>query len=228
MCYVKLKEGFLKRRFLIVYNMDTSKKNTESTNLERAGLLLFIAGVLIFMSIITGEIFYPREYSYSTRDNTISDLGVTKFSDSIITQPSATIFNTTMIITGIMILIAIYFVHMNYKKYFVSIPLTLFGLGVLGVGVFPGNITPWHRLFAMITFVFGGVGTIASCKIVRSPLRYVFIVLGIISLVSLFIGGFMQAFIPFLGIGGTERWVAYPIVFWMLGFGSYILGIRGR
>ncbi|MDY6865767.1 MAG: hypothetical protein SVY15_07355 [Halobacteriota archaeon] len=43
---------------------------------EIAGLLLFLAGILIFMGIITGGVFYPE--GYSTKDNEISDLGATR------------------------------------------------------------------------------------------------------------------------------------------------------
>lgn len=28
----------------------------------------------------------------------------------------------------------------------------------------------------------------------------------------------------FLGLGGIERWVVYPILLWMTGFGGYLLG----
>lgn len=27
----------------------------------------------------------------------------------------------------------------------------------------------------------------------------------------------------FIGIGGTERWVAYPIMLWLTGFGGYLM-----
>jgi hypothetical protein len=30
-------------------------------------------------------------------------------------------------------------------------------------------------------------------------------------------------FIPIIGDGGTERWVAYPVVLWLVGIGGYML-----
>jgi hypothetical protein len=27
-----------------------------------------------------------------------------------------------------------------------------------------------------------------------------------------------------LGIGGLERWIAYPILLWVTGFGGYLIG----
>lgn len=190
-----------------------------------AGLLLFLAGIIVFMGIITAESYYPVDRAYTTRQNEISDLGATKPPNSIITQPSATIFNTTMIITGIMILIASLLVHLSYKTFFLSIPLGFLGVGVLGVGIFPGNITPWHSLFAFIIFLSGGIGAISSFKFTEPPLSYVFVILGGIVLVFLF---FNQSFVPFLGKGGTERFIAYPVLFWMIGLGTYILGMNSK
>lgn len=172
------------------------------------------------MGIITGEIFYPPGYATST--NEISDLGGTKPPNSLIYQPSATIFNTTMMVTGIMIIVADWFVQKYFRRWIASIPLGLFGLGVLGVGIFPGNVEFYHRLFSSITFIAGGVAAITSFKIVSSPYRYIGIGFGVIALVFLF---FANYFIPILGIGGTERWVAYPIVLWLIGFGGYLLGM---
>lgn len=27
-----------------------------------------------------------------------------------------------------------------------------------------------------------------------------------------------------LGVGGAERWVAYPVILWLLGYGGYVAG----
>lgn len=187
------------------------------------GLLLYLAGTIIFLGIITGEIFYPSGYSTSVND--ISDLGSTRPPNSVIYQPSATIFNTTMIVAGSMILVASGWVHKFFQKWAFSIPLTLFGLGILGVGIFPGNRAPYHGIFSLLTFVSGGVAAILSYKITQAPFRYVSMVLGSVALLFLFTSNW---FIPVLGSGGTERWVAYPILFWLTGMGSYLLGLNNR
>jgi hypothetical protein len=44
---------------------------------------------------------------------------------------------------------------------------------------------------------------------------------GIIALILLF---FSKKFIPLLGVGGAERWLFYPEVFWIMGLGGYLLG----
>lgn len=190
-----------------------------------AGVLLFLAGLIIFMGIITAESYYPLELTYTTRENEISDLGATKPPNSIITQPSATIFNVTMILTGLMILFASWLVYLSFEKYIISIPLGFLGLGIFGVGIFPGNITPWHSIFAFIIFISGGIGSIVSYKFTRMPLNYLFAIIGIIALFFLF---FNQSFVLYLGKGGTERFIAYPILFWMMGFGTYLIGKNNK
>jgi len=68
-----------------------------------AGVLLSIAGAAILMGIITAEALYPAPYN--TAENTISDLGGTMPSEGgIVLQPSATIFDATMLVTGPMII----------------------------------------------------------------------------------------------------------------------------
>lgn len=167
--------------------------------------------------------YYPS--GYTTANSEISDLGATRPPNSIITQPSAVIFNSTMIVTGIMAIIGAYFIFLSYRKLLFNIPFGLFGLGVLGVGLFPGNVALLHPIFALTTFISGGIAAITSSKIIDAPFRYISICLGIIALFFLFSAGF---FIPILGDGGTERWVAYPIIMWLTGFGAYILGTNSK
>jgi hypothetical membrane protein len=99
--------------------------------------------------------------------------------------------------------------------------MALFGMSVFLVGIFPGNNAVVHPLVAMATFIFGGLTCIAGARVVRGPLRYVSVGLGGVTLFFLILSGL---FIPVLGDGGTERWVAYPVVLWMVAFGGYLLG----
>jgi hypothetical membrane protein len=201
--------------------MDT-KKTFIHRNTMMAGLLFFVAGSVILMGIITAEIFYPP--GYSTANSEISDLGATRPPDSISYQPSASIFNATMILVGLLILAASFFLFRDLESWIVVFP-ALLGTGVLGVGLFPGNNPLLHPLFALMAFIAGGLSAIISSKITPSPFRYMLAFLGLISLIFIF---FSTMFIPVLGDGGTERFVAYPIVIWAIGFGGYLTGNEGR
>jgi hypothetical protein len=66
-----------------------------------SAVLPMLSGITILMAIITGEAQFPA--SYTTSHNTISDLGSTWQPGNIAREPSATIFNTTMLVAGLMI-----------------------------------------------------------------------------------------------------------------------------
>ena len=191
-------------------------------NLKFAGFLYFFSGAIVLIGIITAEAFYPS--GYSTFKNEISDLGATRQPNSVSFGPSSTIFNTIMLLAGIMVLVASFFQHKYYRKFLFSIPAILFGLGLVGVGIFPGNKSPYHGMAAMLTFLSGGFCTIASFKIITIPFTNISILFGSVALLTWFIAVFASAtLISFIGIGGLERWVAYPIMLWLTGFDGYLM-----
>jgi hypothetical membrane protein len=194
------------------------------------GVLLSVAGVVILMGIITGEALYPAPYN--TAANTISDLGGTMPSEGgTVLQPSATIFDATMILTGAMIIIGAYFVHRTFKRWAATVSLALLGTGVLGVGIFPGYVPLWHPIFALLAFVSGGIAAVMAYRVTAPPFRYVSVVLGAITLVSVVLGFFFLetlGFVAALGEGGVERWIAYPVVLWLTMFSGYLMGCSRR
>jgi hypothetical membrane protein len=129
-----------------------------------------------------------------------------------------------MVIGGLLILAASFFLFRELKSWIVIFP-ALLGTGVLGVGLFPGNNPFLHPLFALIAFIAGGLSAIILSMRAPSPFRFVLGFLGLISLIFLF---FSAMIIPVLGDGGTERFVAYPVVIWAIGFGGYLIGNEGR
>jgi hypothetical membrane protein len=47
-----------------------------------------------------------------------------------------------MLVTGVLVLLAVYGLHRSTGRRALTVPLAAFGVGVFGVGVFPGNVTP--------------------------------------------------------------------------------------
>jgi len=186
---------------------------------KTAGGLLLTAGVTIVMGIITAEALYTNPYNARME---ISDLGATD--TGVILHPSSYIFNATMLITGAMILIGAWFTHRALHRRAVAIPAGLLGVGVLGVGIFPGNIHPWHPIFAYTAFLAGGLAVLLSYKVTPQPLRAVFAILGAISLLFTIGGVLLPEWGPFgqLELGGVERWMVYPVVLWLVGFGGFL------
>jgi hypothetical membrane protein len=199
-----------------------------SASIERqrrtGGALLASAAAMIFLGIITAEAMYPA--AYDTAENTISDLGATLPPHSVILQPSATIFDLTMIASGLAIVAGAYFVHRVFSRKAVTIPLALLGLGALGVGVFAGNHLAPHQSFAMTAFISGGVVAVLATTILAAPLRQISFVLGVASLISFLLAMFFMDWGPVarLGEGGIERWIVYPQILWLATFGGALMG----
>lgn len=196
----------------------TDRRNRRQ-NVSCSGIFFFVAGFVILMGIITGEMFYSLEFT--TRDNYISELAAALPLGTPTPQPSGTIFNLSMILSGLLIMSAAVLTFMTNRRPLFNVFIFLFGVGLLGVGLFPGNVAPWHGIFAYVIFLSGGIGAVLSFRLVSQPLKYVFMFFGILSLLLLF---FSIRFVPALGVGGIERWVFYPQVFWIMGLGAYILG----
>ena len=90
-------------------NLDEILRADIRSSLAKSGLLLFLAGFMIFMGIITSEIYFKKPYS--TRDNYISELGAPTPPETISPETSARIFNYTLMISGLMVAIATFFVQ---------------------------------------------------------------------------------------------------------------------
>jgi hypothetical membrane protein len=186
-----------------------------------------LAGTTILMAIITGEALFPVRYT--TSHNTISDLGSTWQPGNIVREPSATIFNTAMLVTGSMIVAAAACFYRARRSRAVAVALVLVGIGLLGVGIFPGteigghpSNAGVHPLFSMLIFGAGGLSAVLAYRDTRSPFRYLSAALGLVALLSLLFSSALGA--TALGLGGVERWVAYPVVLWLIAFGGYLLG----
>jgi hypothetical membrane protein len=192
--------------------------------LAAAGALLLLAGFIALMGIITAETLYPK--GYSTSQNAISDLGATEPPGSVVHQPSATIFNSVMIAAGLLIIGGAVCLGVGTNRVTAAVFTGLTGVGILGVGVFPGDTGNIHAIFALAAFVAGGVAAVASLTVSRPPFSVVSALFGVIALAVLILYLLLGDSSPVarLGIGGEERWIVYPITAWVMSFGGYLMG----
>lgn len=185
----------------------------------KAGALLLLAAMVATLGILTAEALYP---GYSVHGNAISDLGGILGTGEV-HQPSAIIFDVSMAITGLLILGATAFLYRGGFDRATAVLLGANGLGLFLVGVFPEPTGAPHLVAALITFLGGGGAAVASSRASEGPFRYVAGILGIVALV--FLGLFFTAgSVAGLGLGGTERWIAYPVLVWTAGFGGLLMG----
>jgi hypothetical membrane protein len=190
---------------------------------KTAGGLLLTAGATIVTGIITAEALYTNSYNARME---ISDLGATE--TGVVLHPSSTIFNATMLVAGAMIVVAAWCADRALHRRAVTIPTGLLGLGVLGVGIFPGNMHPQHPLFAFTAFLAGGLAVLLSAWVTPQPLRAIFAVMGTVSLGFTLASVLLLEWGPFarLELGGVERWMVYPVLLWLVGFGGWLAGRR--
>jgi hypothetical membrane protein len=201
----------------------STRARSAATDLRIGGGLLFVAGATILMGIVTAEALYPG--TFSTGGNEISDLGGTRPPNSVILQPSSTIFNVSMMFVGLAVIAGSWFVSRAFGRRSVTIPVVVLGVGALGVGVFPGNTGNPHAIFSMVTFIAGGITAVSAARVTDGPFRYLSAALGVAALMT-FVSTFLGDASPLtpLGIGGIERWIAYPVVLWLTAFGGYLSG----
>jgi hypothetical membrane protein len=175
-----------------------------------AGTLFFIGGSQFAVGMMVAEAAYP---GYSISRNAISDLGV---------GPTALIFNSSIILFGVMMLASAYFIQRAFSKPAVTSILILTAIGVTGVGIFPENVPLIHEIVSLTAFLSGGIFAIVAYRILKPPLSYFSVVMGLITLLALALFAARQ-FLG-LGLGGMERMIAYPILLLAIGFGGYLIG----
>ncbi len=171
-----------------------------------AGSLIFIGSAQLAIIIMVAESLYP---GYSISGNYISDLGV---------GSTALIFNLSMIVLGILAIIAAFLLRRSSFGIFITILLA--GIGSAGVGVFPETAGHIHGYMALLTFFFGAIASYFVLAREKNATAVAWAVMGSIALVALglyFTGNFMG-----LGKGGMERMIAYPDLFWLMGFGGLL------
>jgi hypothetical membrane protein len=198
----------------------------ENEYYKAAGIILLIGSVQFFLSVTLAESLFP---GYSVGNDTLSHLG-----GSIpVVEPSATIFNFSVILFGILSLAAVYLILKSGGCRLFSSCLAISAIGAVGVGLFPAYTGNPHYLSAFLAFFFGSLAAIFSYRLgLNIPMVIVSMVLGLISLItllSLFIlgSGTSNLLIAHLGVGGTERFIAYPALFYLAALGGYLTS-RGK
>jgi hypothetical membrane protein len=189
------------------------------SNASKAGVAIFVGSVQFSIGLILAEIYYP---GYSVANNYVSDLGATCNSTCHIYQPTSTIFNSSIVLLGLLILVSAYFLQRAYHWKPATVLISLGGIGALGVGLFPETTGIWHSIFSLIVFLFAGLSAIVAARFQKKPQFYFSIILGLATLVALvlYVGGNYLG----LGAGGMERMVVYPVLVWAVAFGGHLMG----
>ncbi len=189
--------------------------------LKRAGTILFVGVAQFAFCFALAEIYYP---GYDVSVQTISDLGATcKGGACEFVQPSSDIFNASIVLLGIMLLLTAYFLWKGSGSRSLSGFEMLSGIGAMGVGIFNESYGGAHVFFSAFTFFSIGVQALLVFKVAKPPFSYFSMATGIITLVAIVLYG-TDTYLG-LGQGGMERMIVYPVLIGGLAFGGYLMAI---
>jgi hypothetical membrane protein len=199
----------------------------ENEYYKQAGTVLIIGAIQFFLAITFAEALFP---GYSVGKNSLSYLG-----GSIpLVEPSAMIFNTSVVLFGLLGVLAVYLILKSGGCRLFSLCLLISSIGAIGVGLCPEYTGSIHLFFASTTFLFGSLATIFSYRLgLNIPMVIISMVLGIISLITLIILAVFghtpasNPLIAYLGVGGNERLITYPIILYFAALGGYLTS-RGK
>jgi len=189
-----------------------------------AGMLFFVAATQFVLGLTISEALYP---GYSVSGNYISDLGI---------GPSSMIFNSSVFLLGLLLLIGTYFLRnlSNFKT--VNILLLLTAIGLMGIGVFTKTYRTAHGAVVTMAIFFAGLSAISSFRVLKKPLSLISIILGMMTLgaLALFSSGMITSgsltsdvaydsdFYLGLGPGGMEHMIFYSALMWLAGFSWHL------
>ena len=174
-----------------------------------AGLLFFAGAAQFIVAMVIAEGALP---DYSVSQDAISALGV---------GPTAGLFNASVFLLGALTIGAAFLFDRTHGRRWLTLLFVLSGVGAMGVGVFPETIPLPHGISAMIAFLFGSISAIAAWFVLRSPLRWLSVLLGAVGLVALAL--FSSGTFLGIGLGGMERMVAYPVLLWEIALGGHLM-----
>jgi hypothetical membrane protein len=120
-----------------------------------------------FLFLIVAEALYP---GYNIAQIYISDLGI---------EPSALIFNTSVFLLGVLMMVGTYFLHHVFHIKIFTVLLIVAALGSMGIGVFTENSEPIHSIAALFVFLCGSLPAIYSFRVMKLPFSLISIFLGV-------------------------------------------------
>lgn len=180
------------------------------------GLLLTFLSAQFLLVLMLGAAIAP---DYSIHDNAISDLGVI--------PQTALLFNTSLFLFGAFLLLTAYSYHNIHTKLWRTIIFLCASVGAIGVALFPMNNPGIHAIFALLAFLFANLIPLSVSTLLPKPLNILSIATGILGLFFLFVHLLSDfdilSLYGFIGHGGSERMIVYPVLLWLVAYGGYLI-----
>jgi hypothetical membrane protein len=190
--------------------------------LRIAGVLYVVGVFQFFIFELVAETLYP---GYSVATNYISDLGAKCAAppstlDCVVYQPTATIFDTTNVLLGLMLLAGTILVFLGTRRRWYLVTAAVADLAIVLVAIFPED-TGWvHAIDSQVLFVFLGVSLVLAWTVVRGvAIRSLVMAFGILTLYFTVTGP-----TSVVGVGGEERLLVLSALVGLLALGGYLTG----
>ena len=187
------------------------------------GLLLFVLAAQFMTVLMLAAGIAP---AYDVRGGAISDLGAI--------AETATLFNASLAVVGVLNLIAGYLLFRVRGGASLLVTFAAAGIGAIGAAANPLGHSDLHGLFALVAFIGFNAEAIAASRLADGPMRWISVAAGVLGLAFVIVmvvgdAGNPAVFGP-IGHGGAERMIVYPVMLWMLAFGGYLMarGDRAR
>lgn len=186
------------------------------TNYLIIGLLFSLMAAQFMIVLMLGAAIAP---DYSIHSNAISDLGVI--------PQTALLFNSSLFVFGLLVVIAAYLYHPYHNRYYITLLFIIAGIGAIGVALFPLDNPGIHGVFALIAFLFTNFIPIGVSRLLPTPLNLLSILTGSVGLLFLLLhflsdSGIIDLY-GSIGHGGSERMIVYPVLLWLVAFGGYLM-----
>ena len=187
------------------------------------GGLYVIAVSQFFILELVAETLY---HGYSVATNYISDLGATCAAPPstlvcVVHQPSARIFDVTVFVLGLLLLLGALLVCVGTRRWLYPIACVVADLAILLIGVFPENTGWTHAIISEVAFLCTGLSLILAVRVTGpGPMRYLTIAFG---LATLF---FTVTDVPAnaVGVGGQEPILVLSALLGVLALGGNLAG----
>ncbi len=184
-----------------------------------AGSTLFIGTVQFALAVLLAEFLYP---GYSVSQQPLSDLGATcRQGTCQLFQPSSTIFNSSIVITGVLLLVTGFYLRKSVRANILVALVLIAGAAAIGIGVFSETFGIIHGIFSGIAFLSISFTAIVAYRVQRFPFSYFSVVLGVISLAAAVL--YEDSVYLGLGQGGMERIIVYPVLLWAVAFSGQMV-----
>lgn len=197
-----------------------------------AGPIVWLLSIQFFVvQVVVASAWTQPPYNWWL--NAISDLGAAgcgQFDGRYVCSPLHGLMNTSLILLGLGMAIGSVLICQAFHRSRAGFSMmALAGIGAILVGVFPEDTIYWAHITGQdLAFVIGNVALIVFgfTLHLKRWFKWYSVASGAVALAALYL--FLSHDRFFLGLGGMERVVAYPLIIWLIVAGMYMLRNRDR